>query len=210
MTRVKISDKELRKLEELAQESKKNFLAFPFIYILPIALFALIPSKYIPYRLSPPPSHINHDESLMNMVGTKNFLLFLLAWTILFVFLALKDYKNIAIKKDLKDKNKLLLKGEVESLQLYKGEHYARVKNQGKIDILKFDYSNFVQLNRRDIVEYEVYEHSRNLIKIVSQEKKKEEFIPRTIIEVTDKCPACLHELSADQIECPECGLNFA
>ena len=125
------------------------------------------------------------------------------------VIAALATYKNLGIKKDLKHKTKLKLKGEVSRVDSYEGKPYIRVKKVKGVKVLHFDKSNYRSLSVGDEIEFEVYEHSKILIKILSQKSKQSKHKPIVVQEVTDTCPACFHKLSPQDKVCPDCGLNF-
>jgi len=210
MNSIGLTEAEFERLKKLSSESTKKLYLFPLFYIIPIILVAFIPAKYMPRRLRDTGKTFDGEESIISLIGMSNFLWFLLIWTIIMGIAALATYKNIGIKKDLKSKTKLKLKGIVSRVDSYEGKPYIRVKKAKGVKVLHFDESNYVYLSVGDEIEFEVYEHSKILIKILSRAAEKSNYNPAVINEVKDTCPACFHKLKLSDKVCPECGLNFS
>lgn len=172
MNSMELTQAEFNRLEKLAEDSKRKLFIFPLIYVVPIAIVAFIPAKYIPRRLQDLGDTIEGNESIISLIGLSNFLWFLLVWTIIMGIAALATYKNLSIKKDLKSKTKLRLKGQVSRVDSYEGKPYMHIKGIKGIKVLHFDESNYVKVAVGDEIEFEVYEHSKILIKVLSRKAK--------------------------------------
>jgi preprotein translocase subunit SecF len=158
-------------------------------------LFAFIPAKYLPKRGVDLGKTFDGNESIISLIGLSNFLLLLLIWTLIMGIAALATYKNLGIKKDIKNKTILKFKGEVSRVDSYEGKPYIRVKKVKGVKVLHFNESNYMNLLVGDEIEFEVYKHSKILIKILSRKSKKSNHNPIGINKVEDICPGCLHEL---------------
>ncbi len=208
---------ELTRLHQIAKKHLRKAILYPFFIILFITIFCSIPLKYLPKRLSSrnaPTSPEFYEETIASFVGQQNFILGVIILAIIFALLSLATYKNISIKKDLRDKRKKIVEGIVTIVDQYEGKPYVRLKKGTGINIIHFDQSNYIPLKIGDRILFEVYEHSNILIKVLgelSKIKKESDFKkPIKPIEVTDKCPACKHQLSTNDLQCPDCGLNFS
>ena len=210
MKAIDLSHQEVEKLKRIEE---KNWRKFLLSYLMLVALFiiAFIPAKYLPRRLRDMGKSTYTDESIISLVGFNNFLIFFVIWTAIMTWAALSTYKNISIKKDLKERRKKIVEGTVSYVGVYEGEHFVRLKRGTGVKVIRFDRSNYRPLSVGDKISFEVYEHSKILINVLSN-KPKAMVAPKMaeVIEVVDKCPACNHGLSPDDYKCPDCGLNFS
>ena len=210
MAELDLTKQEVEKLKLIEKKHLRKFF-LSYLMLLGLLVVVFIPARYLPRRLRDMGKSTMPDESIISLVGLNNFLIFFFIWSILMTWAALAQYRIIGIKKDLKNRKKKVVEGEISYVGEYEGEHFVRLKKGTGVTIIRFDDSNYRPLQVGDKIFFEVYEHSKILINILSNKPKKI-VAPKMaeVIEVTDKCPACNHELSVDDYICPECGLNFS
>jgi len=168
LSSIKITAEEFKKLEKLSNSSNRSLYTIPILYVVPILLVSIIPVKFLPRKLWNSTSNQFNDETLISLIGAKYFIIFLALWTIIMGVAGIAQFKFFGLKKDLKHRTKLRLTAEVSRVDQYDGVHYARLKGNKKVNILHFDNDNYVQLFVGQKIEFEIYEYSKKLIKIIS------------------------------------------
>ncbi len=169
MESIKINEQEYKRLLELSKSSNHKLYSFPIFYLLPIIIISILPVKYLPRKLGNNSGNQFNDDTLISLIGTKYFLIFLLLWTIIMGIASLATYKNIGLRKDLKQKTKLRLTAKISRVDKYDGVHYVRLKGSKQVNILHFDKTNYVPLQVGDNIEFEIYEFSKKLIRVISR-----------------------------------------
>ena len=210
MELLDLTQQEINKLYLIEKKNLRKFL-LSYLLLLLLLVIAFIPAKFLPRRLRDMGKSTVPDESIVSLVGLGNFLIFFFIWSIIVTWAALATYKNISIKKDLKDRKKRIVEGEISYVGVYEGQHFVRLKKGTGVKIIHFDRSNYRPLQVGDKISFEVYQHSKILINVLSN-KPKVTIAPKMaeVIEVVDKCPACSYRLSPEDLKCPDCGLNFS
>ena len=210
MEALDLTKQEFEKLQIIKKKNLRKFL-LSYLLLLALLIIAFIPARYLPRRLRDMGKSTLPDESIISLVGLGNFLIFFFIWSIIMTWAALSTYKNLSIEKDLKDRKKRIVEGEISYVGVYEGQHFVRLKKGTGVKVIHFDRSNYRPLQVGDKITFEVYQHSKILINVLSN-RPKVTAPPKMaeVVEVVDQCPACAYRLAPDDLKCPDCGLNFS
>lgn len=165
MKSIPLEEVEFFHLDEVWRKNSKRFIASMLFPLIAIPLFSMIPAKYIPSRRN---GYDVGDDSLYDMLGPQLAWIIFLSILALLFWAAVAQFKVISLRKDLKQKSKIVLESTVIRSEVYEGERYAKLKKVNGVNFIRFDHAKPYVLHKGDQIQFEVYEHSKILIQLIS------------------------------------------
>ncbi len=105
------------------------------------------------------------NENLYEVLGTQNAIFLIVAATIVFSTSVLFQKNIFNLKKDTKDLKKIIVVDVVLEFREHDGNYFAIMK-QNNPGLIYFSANNLVELFTEDVIEFVVYKHSKELIRV--------------------------------------------
>ncbi|MBA6316228.1 MULTISPECIES: hypothetical protein [Cellulophaga] len=147
-----LSEFEITSLKKHLKKAKWKMMLIPTALLAIYAFMFALPDK--------------KGISLYNTYGLHNMLFWLFLITGIIALILFRNLKILELKKDIKEKKKLIQYGIVSRVGNYKGENYIKLES-GKPNRLTSRTHEFYHLNKGTKIHYEVFKNAKILIRII-------------------------------------------